>query len=187
MTSEVSICNTALMLLGANAITSLSEDSKAGRLCNQAYDRVRDAVLRAHPWNCAVTRADLSRLSAAPAFGFAHQYQLPSDPYCLRALELEDHGAAFRVEGRRLLTDADTASLVYVARLTDPNQFDALLAAAVAARLAGEVAYALTGSASLKQAAWVEYQARLTEARRINAQEGTPPVVEAEDWLRSRA
>jgi hypothetical protein len=49
-TSVVSICNTALDLLGSDSITSLADDSKAARFCARNYERVRDAVLRAYPF-----------------------------------------------------------------------------------------------------------------------------------------
>src|SRR3546814_6931193 len=86
MTSVVSICNRALTLLGQKTITSLEDNSQAARLCVESYGPTRDAVLRDHPWNCAIARADLAALSEAPAFEFGRQFQLPPD--CLRVLEL---------------------------------------------------------------------------------------------------
>jgi hypothetical protein len=89
--SLVSLCNTALDLLGSDTITSLADDSKPARLCARNIGRVRDAVLRAYPWNCAIARASLAALAGAPAWGFAAHYQLPEGPdpaYCLRVLEI---------------------------------------------------------------------------------------------------
>ena len=56
MASEVDICNRALSKLGAARITSLTEDSVNARACNAMYESVRDAELRAHPWNFAMKR-----------------------------------------------------------------------------------------------------------------------------------
>ena len=86
MPSVVDICNEAMDLLGAATITSLTENSKEARLCNRRFETVRDAVLRAHPWNAAIARADLAQDSATPAFGFSFQYTLANDPYCLRVV-----------------------------------------------------------------------------------------------------
>ena len=86
MPSVVDICNEAMDLLGAATITSLTENSKEARLCNRRFETVRDHVLRAHPWNCAITRKELAKDSDAPAFGFNHQFTLPTDPFCLRVL-----------------------------------------------------------------------------------------------------
>jgi hypothetical protein len=62
MASDVAICNTALNRLGANTITSFTENSKEARLCNAEYEGIRDQVLRSHPWNCAcITNGNRSR------------------------------------------------------------------------------------------------------------------------------
>ena len=55
MASAVDICNSALNMIGASTILALSEDSKAGRICNQRYEFVRDSVFRAHPWNALIS------------------------------------------------------------------------------------------------------------------------------------
>ena len=86
MPSVVDICNEAMDLLGAATITALTENSKEARLCNRRFETVRDSVLRAHPWNVAITRAALAKDSATPAFGFTSQFTLPTDPFCLRVL-----------------------------------------------------------------------------------------------------
>ena len=86
MPSVVDICNEALDLLGAATITALTQNSKEARLCNRNYELVRDSVLRAHPWNTAVTRKNLPQDATAPDFGFTYQYTLPTDPFCSRVL-----------------------------------------------------------------------------------------------------
>ena len=70
MPSAVDISNAALNTLGATNIISLTEDSKAGRLINQRYELVRDAVFRSHNWNSLIKRSELSQDSVAPAFGY---------------------------------------------------------------------------------------------------------------------
>ena len=74
MTSEVEIINSAMNMIGASNIISRSEDSKAARVSNQRYDAIRDAVLRSHPWNCAVTRAALAPDVDTPAFDWKFQF-----------------------------------------------------------------------------------------------------------------
>jgi hypothetical protein len=160
MTSTVDIANYALNIIGASNISALDENSKVGRLINQRYESVRDAVFRSHPWNCLIRRAELGQETDAPVFGYSKQYALPTNPFCLRVLEFSNGslsypqdnmtsntgGPVFVIEGRKLLTDEDTARIKYIARVTDPQQYDALLIDALSARLASEIAYAATGS-----------------------------------------
>jgi len=58
-TSDVEICNSALQKIGAETITTLSDNTRRAALCNRQYDKVRKKLLRAHPWNFAIRRAAL--------------------------------------------------------------------------------------------------------------------------------
>lgn len=194
-TSDIAICNRALDMLGADPIVSFDDATQVGRLCKRNYEPVRDAVLRAYPWNPAIRRAALPALAEAPAWGFSFQYALPEGPEplcCLRVLSIESENAGrateYRIEGRRILSDEGAPlRILYIAQITDPTRFGPLLADAIAARLAAELAYPLTASTSLGQAMGQSYRDKLIEARAIDAQEGTAGRLSADEWLESRA
>jgi len=177
MASEVETINSALNMLGATNIIARDEDTKSARVTNQRFDAVRDAVFRAHPWNCLVTRSAVAADSDSPAFDWSYQFTLPSDPYCLRVMRLDYLDIEFRVEGRKILCDESSINLVYLARVSDPNQWDALLNEAIAARLASEVSFALVQSTSLTANLYALYESKLSEARFTDATEGTPGAV----------
>jgi len=177
MATEVSICSNALRKLGDDPITSLTEDTERARLCNAFYNTARDSLLRLHPWNFAITRASLTRLSSTPAYGFAYQYALPTDPYCLRVLEMEYQDYIFKIEnlateGRVLLSDESTAKILYVGRITDTTLFDSLFIDTLTAHLALKLAYPITNSVTLQAQMQKLYQAKLSEARSVDGQEG---------------
>ena len=174
MVSNVDICNSALNQIGGSNIIALTEDSKAGRLCNQRYEFVRDAVFRAHPWNCLIKRASLPAETDTPAFEFSSQFSLPNDPYCLRVIRPQDPDTVYRVEGRKILSDTAPFPVIYLARVTDPNEYDLLLVETIAARLAADLAYPLVNSSALAQLMFTLYESKLSEARFTDATEGTP-------------
>jgi hypothetical protein len=200
MTSTVDIANYALNIIGATNISAFDENSKVGRLINQRYESVRDSVFRAHPWNCLIRRVELAQDVDVPTFGYTFQYTLPSDPYCLRVLEFSNGslhypydnmqnrrgGPAFVIEGRKLLTDEGTAKIKYIARVTDPNQYDVLLTDCIAAKLAAEIAYAVTGSNTVVELAATLYIEKLREARFVDATENAVMRLEASDFIESR-
>jgi hypothetical protein len=188
-TSVIEICNNALTDLGEDAIMSLSDDSKAARLCAQRWPAVRDAVLRAHPWNCAMSQAELAACAAAPLWKWDFQYELPAD--FLRIVELVGSGlervAQWEVQGRIVLCNtAAPLYLSYVRRETDPQKYDALLCEALAARLSATLAYPLSGSTALAQAFWSAFQQKMTEARGVNAREGVPQAMAPATWLSAK-
>ncbi|MGE4551609.1 MAG: hypothetical protein AB7D57_00760 [Desulfovibrionaceae bacterium] len=173
--SVVSICNAALLDLGADVVASLDDGSANARRCNQLWPRLRDEVLRKHSWSCCMSMAELAAGATAPVWKWAHRYPLPAD--LLRVWEVADaQGGPVReweVQGRALLCDAEAPIYIaYVRRETDPQKYDATLGAVLAARLAAALAYPVTASGTMAQAKWAEYEAQLREARGINAREG---------------
>ncbi|MBT7358000.1 MAG: hypothetical protein HN812_03905 [Candidatus Marinimicrobia bacterium] len=173
MATEVSICSNALRKLGDDPITSLSDNTERARLCNAFYEPIRDSVTRAHSWNFAIRRQALSRLTSTPAFTYAYEYTLPTDPYCLRVLSMQTNDLDFKVEGRKLLTNEGEAKILYIGKITSPAEFDALFTEALTARLAAELAYSITGSNSLTSQMWEMYELKLREARGADGSEGS--------------
>ena len=175
MASDVDICNSALNNIGATNIVSLTEDSKAARVCNQRYPVIRDAVFRTHPWNCLISRLELAQ-SGMPVFEYSYSYNLPNEPYCLRLLEVdgENAGVVYEVEGRSILTDEATMKIKYIARVLDANMYDTLLIEALAARLSSELAYPLANSTSLQAQLFNIYEHKISAAQFVDATEGAP-------------
>jgi hypothetical protein len=182
--SEVKICNLALRKLGARLIESLNDTSQEAVTCNIFYEQVRDAVLREHPWNFAASRIRLARLAKAPAFGYAHQYQLPAD--CLHLRQLDTADDEFVVEGDKILTDRVGASAVYTRKVTNPALFDPSFVMAVAARLAAEMADDITGSTSKAREMWTLYLNAMQSARLADSAEGREDNILNDPWLEAR-
>ncbi len=170
MASIVDICNGALNQLGATTILSLTEDSKNARLCNSRYTQVRDAVFRSHPWNCLQKRVELAADSTAPAWGFSYQYTLPSD--CLRLLVILDYDSNYKVEGRKVLSNTSSMKILYVSRVTDPNEYDELLRETLSAALGADIAYGVTSSNPVAQNMYELFQNKLRDARFVDSTEG---------------
>lgn len=185
--STVSIANGALTLLGDKLITDLTENTEQGRAVNARYEHVRDAVTRAHPWKSALSLANIATNATTPEWGFTNEFNLPTDPYCLRVLEIEDlEMEQWEVQGRKVFCDNSSINMRYIKRLLDPMQMDALLIDAISARLAHDVAYRLTGSRAMRGDMWRHYQEVLKEARSINGQEGLPPTISSDIFTEAR-
>jgi len=183
MASVISICNSALIKLGANRITALTETSKEARLCNAQYEVVRDRLLQSHPWNFAIKRIALNKLSEVPAFGWDGYYQLPTD--YLRVLTVfPDY--PFEVEGDRVLSDAGDVSIRYMYSATDPSKYPPRFAEALAYELAKELSYALVQSNAQQAQLFTIADDYLRKTRSYDAQEGTPQQFFSSSWVDSR-
>lgn len=183
--SKTDIVNSGLIKIGAEPILSLNDDKKSARLAKNRYDPARRAVLRLHPWNCAVKRETLAPLTEEPDFGFTHQHQLPAD--CLRVLAVNwDDSPEYRIEGRKLLIDSDTVELKYIFDLEDTAEMDSLLAEAIGAYLATDIVYALTQKSSMTDMAQKIFDKILRKARTVDSQENSYQEMEANLWDDSR-
>lgn len=170
MASKAGICNLALSKIGANNIIAVDSETKEGRQCGYLFEPVRDAVLTAYPWNFALKRAELARLSEVPDFEFNYQYQLPPD--CLRVVDVYDSASSYAVEGDRLLIDDDIVCIKYIARITDTTLYHPNFIEAFSLRLAADLAVAIAGDKSLKASLLQEYRLAIMNAYKLNAIEG---------------
>ena len=170
MASVVDICNGALNQLGATTILSLTEDSKNARLCNSRYTQVRDALFRTHPWNCLQKRIELAADTTAPAWGFTNAFTLPSD--CLRLLRILDYDSNYKVEGRKILSNSSGMKILYVARVTDPNEYDELLRETLSASLGADIAFGVTSNNQTAKNMYELFKDKLRDARFVDSTEG---------------
>lgn len=190
MPSVVDVCNKALDKLGQGSITSLEDSNKSARLCSRNWPLVRDAVLRAHPWNFAITRdvlapIDLTPTETAKQWGFTSKFAVPVD--LVRLVEVRDLSTAeYQVEGRYILANATVLYIRYVKREEDPNKYDSQFVDAAAAYLAFEMCESITQSNTKKNALWEEYKDRLMDAKGIDGQENPPAVFEEDEWISVR-
>ena len=184
MASEVEICNSALTRLGANTIVSFTDNTTEAKACSQIYERVRDAVLVSHPWNFAITRASLAKLTSVPSWGFANEFQLPTD--CLRVLDVQDQSIKYEIEGRKVLANIDPFNIKYITTVTATGYFSAQFREALEKKLALELSFLLVQSSTQQQLLQSEYNTALADARSFDAQEGGPNSYIYDDFLNSR-
>jgi len=152
MASKTSICNAALREIGANAISSVDEDSKEAKLCKQHYDDCVRLMLRQHDWDFSAVWEELAADAGYTIAdeGWSYAYQLPS--LCLRARKLLDGYDFEERAGRHLLTDTDEAVLCYTQYVSDPTKFPEDFREALVYLLASKLAVPLS-----KRGAKAEY------------------------------
>lgn len=186
-TTPVSICSNALLMLGDAPISSFTEDTDRARLASNLWDTLRDAVLRRHPWNCAIKRVVLAPDVTAPAFDYSTQFTLPSD--CLRVLSVGQEGERpqYKLEGRKILmTGATACNLRYVFRNDNPATWDAMLIEAMTMVMRAVFSYPITQSGSMEQLVENTLREYLRQARTVDGQEDEPEAFDESPLLAAR-
>ena len=149
--TEVSVCNKALLLLGAEAITSFSDGTPAAQACSTLFTEVKMQTFGMYPWSFTIAKAALNRDTVSPANEYEHQYILPNDmvtgvPRAVRTSSLAG-AALFKVweiaqsstGGTVLITDATEIHIDYQKAVSEglmPSYFVQLLAYQMAWHLA---------------------------------------------------
>lgn len=186
MTSSVSICSNALVMLGGAPFSSFDEPKPHVRVAANLYPSVRDDVLRAHSWNCAISRVLLAPLANAPAFDFTQQFQLPGD--WLRTLQVGNAGDTipYRMEGQKILASVTALPLVYVFRNEVEDTWSANLIHVMELSMAAKMAYAVTASTSIRDSYRDEFARELKVAKAIDGQDDPPEEFAEGTFLESR-
>ena len=182
--SDVDIINVALVQLGLRPATSRTEQTRGMQFATARYEAVRDFVVAAGSWNSATKRVALNRLETTPAWGFDNEYQLPDD--LVRFVRMDDLSREFRIEGRKLLTNWDEANIIYIFRITEVAVMDELLKNAIATRLAFEIALPVKGDLRQQQLLGQLYEAQVSLANFIDANQAPVDVMQGTVWADSR-
>lgn len=187
-----SLVNSALVSIGQEPIVSLDNKEELSPIVtsvNTQVDLVKRELLRCNDWNCARKVAKLAKVADKKALGWEYVYQLPTDPECLRVVQISlDKGhsyidlddyynhnrgpkeALFDLDGDYLLCNYGEIYIKYTANI-DPANFDPNLASAFVAQLAADLAYSLPASVTLAEYMSKRARQKLKIAKSLNARE----------------
>ncbi|BBL57002.1 hypothetical protein [Methylomonas koyamae] len=170
MASIVEISNVALIGLGENPISALTEQSTPAIAVNAHWNTVRRSLLRRHTWNFAIKRVDLARSTTPPNHAYQYRYALPTDN--IRLVQVYTQ-ADYKVEGSFIITNSDNCQIKYVADIIDVNQWTSDFTALMAANLQAEIAYSITKDKELQRQFYKVFVDKLQAAIWADASEDT--------------
>jgi hypothetical protein len=190
MTTEIDICNKAILRIGGNMISAtsglvadLDDSSLEAKLCKLNYALIRDVVTEDRVWSFAIKRALLDTPEITPPlFGFDQQFAKPSDALNIWRVSYDQYAASYdgtesdvqgdwRVEGDYILANSDTIRVEYVRRMDltdDINLFTPQFIDSFSLRLAAEICVPISENAGLFKALAAEYEKRKMDAYAIN-------------------
>lgn len=186
MSTKVSIASNALLLLGAQSINALDEDSDRASLASNLYNSIRDDMLRSHPWNCAVKRVVLAPDTETPAFDYSAQFTLPSDWLKTISVGTEYSTPDYKHESGKIMASGTSLALRYIFRNDVEATWDAMLVRAMELKMASEMAYPITGSASMADMMHQKLQQHMKQARAVDGQDDPPQTLGDFPLLASR-
>ncbi len=185
--SAIDICSRALILVGAEPITSFDDDTTEALIAGNMYEDIARTNLTATRWRFATNQAILNRLSDAPTGRFSSAYQLP-DYLFLHAVTVRDFQIEYNVYGNKVFCDADTADVLiadftYRASEVDwPSYFSVCVEYAMAVVFAT----ALIRDTSLSNLMSTQYEFLMAKARSTDSQQQTTRKVVTSRFITNR-
>ena len=164
MASQIKIISGAMVLIGANPISSLSEGTE-GRVAAELYDDIYEGVLSSFRWRFATKQVLLSRLTETPLNTYDYQYQLPTDLVMIIKGETADD---YEIYGDKLYSNLPSVSIDYVHKVDEtllPPYFTLMLKYLLAASFAIPV----TDNATKAQTYATLYETQFRIAKNIDS------------------
>jgi hypothetical protein len=77
--TKLSICSDALIMLGANPLSSFTVGTDDAQVADRLYDDVRDTLLMQYPYSWSIKKVKLAQLVQTPINEWKYIYQLPGN------------------------------------------------------------------------------------------------------------
>lgn len=135
MAQKIEIISNAMILIGANPISDLSEGTE-GLVAASLYENSYRGLLASHSWRFATKKRQLSRLTDAPLNEWAYQYQLPSD--MITVVKVQD-STDYEIYGDKIYSDQPELYIDYRYRVDEtllPDYYTLTLQFLLAAQFA---------------------------------------------------
>lgn len=164
MATDVSMASNALLLLGEDSISSLSDNPALANLYADTYQ----SVLAFHPWSFALKEQRLSRNSATPDVltNYQYSYNLPSD--LIRIWEISPF-SNYELIGNGLYSNETELLARYVYKV-DESQLPPHFVKVMEYKLAADAAMSITEDTERLQIFEQKYMQELNKAMAIDSQ-----------------
>tara|TARA_R100000951_G_scaffold101499_1_gene93107 strand:+ start:312 stop:911 length:600 start_codon:yes stop_codon:yes gene_type:complete len=190
-TTNIDICARALVIIGAQPITSFSDGSTEALVASNIYEDITRAALTRCRWRFSTTQKSLSLLAAEPAGRFDYAYQMPSDPEVLQinTITVNDMVIPYSRYKDFIYVNGynsnNTLIMDYIYRVDEsyfPPHFVLALEYELASIFAGSVARDSAMISQFKQLA----ERQFLIAKNIDAQETTTKVLDTNRFVNLR-
>lgn len=173
--SAIDICSRALILIGADPITSFDDGTTEALVSVNMYEDVARASLVNTRWRFATNQAILNRLTDEPTGRFDQAYQQPTGTLMVHAVTIADMPIKYQIYGDKIYADTTaTQQLVvdYTYRANEqdwPSYFTLAVEYALATLFATSIARDANLASLMKQQA----TEAMAKARSLDSQQQT--------------
>jgi hypothetical protein len=186
--SAIDIASRALVLIGAEPITSFDSSSTEALVASNMYEDTVRAMLSTARWRFATEQSILNQLSDVPTGRFDIAHQLPSNLLVLHGVTINDRLIEFTVYGDKVFSDSTTADTLvadFTFRAEEVN-FPSYFSLALQYSLASIFATSIARDDRLMQLMETKANQLMAKARNIDAQQQTTRKLSTSRFITNR-
>ena len=186
--TPLDICSRALILIGAEPISSFDDGTTEATVAVNMYEDVVQSALVNSRWRFATNQKVINRLTDAPTGRYDYAYQLPSDMIMLHGATVNGNLIEYQVYGDKLFadtTETDTVIVDYSFRASEVD-FPSYFTLAVEFSLAIIFATSIARDASLASLMTERAESSMAKARSLDSQQQTTRKLETSRFLTAR-
>lgn len=186
--SAVDVCSRALILVGAEPITSFDDGNNEALIASNMYEDVARASLLNTRWRFSTDQAVLNRLSDAPTGRFDAAYQLPSGWLMTHVVTINDTPIEYQTYGDKLFCNESTNSELVLDFTYRANEqgWPSYFTIAVEYELASVFAVSLARDQALAQLMAQQAATSMMRARNLDAQQQTTRKLSTSRFISNR-
>ncbi len=173
--SDIDIASRALILIGAEPITSFTASSTEATVANAVYEDVVRTTLCSSRWRFATNQAELNLLTDAPSGRYDRAHQLPADMLMLHAITVSDAIIEYNVYGDKVFSNSSTNDILiadYTFRALEAD-FPSYFTTALQFSLASSFALAIARDEQLANILEAKGGQLLQQAKTLDSQQQT--------------
>lgn len=173
--SPVDVCSRALILIGADPISSFDDGNNEALVSSNMYEDVARASLVNTRWRFSTNQAVLNRLTEAPTGRFDAAYQLPTGWLMTHVVTVNDFPIEYQTYGDKLFCNEDASASLVLDFTYRANEEDwpSYFTLAVEYELASIFALSLARDQSLATLMSQQATTSMMKARNLDSQQQT--------------
>ena len=186
--TALDICSRALILIGADPISSFDDGTTEATVAVNMYEDVAQSALVNTRWRFATNQKVLNQLTDAPTGRYDLAYQLPSDLLMLHAVTVNDNLIDYQMYGDKVFADTSTQDVVIADYSFRANEetWPSYFTLAVEFSLAIIFATSIARDANLASLMTARAEATMAKARTMDSQQQTTRKLVTSRFLTNR-
>ena len=122
--SKFDICNKAMVLVGANTISSFTQNTTESKVASQLYEATLENLITRCRWRFASKQSQLSKNTTNPDARYESSYALPNDALVIHTVTVGDDVIKYDRYGQNLFTDTTSSDIVIADYTFQPSESD---------------------------------------------------------------